>query len=151
MFILTFISTSSTSVLCAQQRPSLDVSGLKIGSIYNYSSVTGKFGQPTSYWSGMSEDGLDEEYYFGTNLLRFQENGMFSGFVLEDNRFAIYTSLLNGGIKVGDQVNKFQLLGFGYLELQANGTYYFKGIGDIRFEIKHSNGTITMMLFSIPD
>ena len=138
-----------SGALLAQQCPLPDVEGIVTGNVYTYSSVISTLGQPTSYWSGKGEEGLDEEYYFETNLLRFRENGSFSAFVLKNNRFAIYTSRLNGGIKVGDSLSKFRQLGFGSLTLNTDGNYRFN-IEDFWIDIEHNNGIITKLRFSIP-
>ncbi len=136
--------------LFAQKCPMPDVAGLVCGNVYKYADVTAKLGQPSSYRSIEGEEGLDEEYYYRTNLLRFQGNGVFTDFVLENTQFAIYTAYLNGGIKVGNPVTKFQQLGFGSLKLKQDGEYMFI-LQDSWIEIRHNKGIITKLFFSIPD
>lgn len=127
-----------------------DVNGMKLAETYNYSYVTNKFGAPDRYWSRESEFGLDEKYYYGQNFFRFSNNGFFSTFTLIDNRFAVFTLDLQGGIKVGEPVAKFNQLGFGQLEVKPDGSYYFRGIGDAVFEIFHNDGIITRMVCRFP-
>ena len=146
IMLLNFIPSNT---LLAQQCPSPDVEGIGGGNTYTYNTVISALGQPSRYWSGMGEDGLDEEYYFGPNLLRFSDNGILSEFALKNNQFAIYKSHLNGGIRVGDPVSKFQQLGFGTLTLNKDGNYSFD-IGDYWMDIEHNNGIITMILFTVP-
>ncbi|MDP3451786.1 MAG: hypothetical protein Q8R90_02420 [Bacteroidales bacterium] len=151
--IRTFISilTGLIIILLNNQKISAqDVNGMKLTETYNYTYVINKFGTPDSYWSGPGEDGLDEEYYYGPNLFRFSENGCFGAFTLEDNRFAVFTLDMQGGIKVGDSVTKFNQLGFGQLISRGNNHYEFKGRGDAWFDIYHNNGIITLMCCSFP-
>ncbi len=137
-------------LLNSQKISAQDINGMELGKTYNYNYVINKFGTPDSYWSGNGEDGLNEEYYYGPNLLRFKENGCFGAFSIKDNRFAAFTLDMQGGIKVGDPVTKFNQLGFGQLISRGNNHYEFKGCGDARFDIYHNNGIITTMVCRFP-
>lgn len=151
LLFIAFVNIGSFRIALAQtQDNGLDINGLCIGKIYSKTYVISKLGEPNKYLSRMSEFGLNEEYEYGPNLLRFKENGMFCEFALEDNRFAIYTANINGGIKVGDSVNKFQQLGFGVLELKENGMYVFwsPSRSDSPIEIRQVNGIITWIAYS---
>lgn len=120
-----------------------DVNGMHILKTYNFNSVVALLGTPDRYQNNESEMGQDESYEYGPNIFRFSENGLFSEFVLKDCRFAIFTLKLQGGIKIGDPLNRFNQLGFGNLELNENGTYTFVGIGDTLLIVYHENNIIT--------
>ncbi len=137
-------------LLNSQKLSAQDVNGMELTETYNYNYVINKFGTPDKYRCGNSEYGLDEEYYYGPNLFRFRENGFFGAFSLKDNRFAVFTLYMQGGIKVGDPVTKFNQLGFGQLISRGNNHYEFIGCGDAWFDIYHNNGIITLMRCSFP-
>lgn len=147
----TCILTGFVIILLNSQKISAqDINGMELGKTYNYNYVINKFGTPDSYWSGNGEDGLNEEYYYGTNVFRFSDNGCLYSFTLKDNRFAAFTLDMQGGIKVGDPVTKFNQLGFGQLISRGNNHYEFKGCGDAKFDIYHNNGIITTMVCRFP-
>jgi hypothetical protein len=88
----------------------LDVNGIFIGGKYTKAQVTAKWGTPTEYWSGESEFGLDEEYYYTSNLFRFSDNGVFVEFGINNPDFVVYKSK-SGGFKVGDPVSRLYTIG----------------------------------------
>lgn len=126
----------------------LDLDKLILYKVYQKDSVIAKLGQPDKYSSNKSEFGLNEEYYFGENMLHFSEDGVFSGFALLDRRFAIFSSFVPGGIRVGDQVSKFQQMNFGRLETRDEHSYAFMDNpkNGTPLMVHHSNGIITKLL-----
>jgi hypothetical protein len=105
----------SQSLLGYSGPTEIDVNGIFIGGTYTKAQVVAKWGEPTTYWSGESEFGLDEEYFYHDghsydehgepigNLFRFSEDGVFTGFDLEKPGFAVYTAY-DGGFMVGDHM-----------------------------------------------
>jgi hypothetical protein len=91
----------------------LDVNGIFLGGKYAKSQVVAKWGTPTKYWSGESEFGLDEEYYYTSNLFRFSDSGIFNSFYIKTSAFVVYKSK-NGGFKVGDPLSKVKDTGLFY-------------------------------------
>jgi hypothetical protein len=126
----------------------LDFENLILYKVYKKDSVIAKLGQPDKYSSNKSEFGLNEEYYFGENMLHFSEDGVFTGFALLDRRFAIFSSFVPDGIRVGDQVSKFQQMSFGKLETRDEHSYAFMDNpkNGTPLMVHHSNGIITKLL-----
>jgi hypothetical protein len=129
----------------------LDVKGVYIGSVYTQAQVQAKWGTPTTYWSGTSETGLDEEYTYTQgqlfNFFRFSENGIFHSFTIQTSTFSIYTTF-SGGIKVGDNISRVQAIGLGTPVLESDGKYYlYRNNYDDPLVFKHSNGVITQISF----
>ena len=95
------------------QATDMDVNGVFIGGTYTKTQVEAKWGgTPTKYWSGTSEFGLEEAYYYTTNLFRFSYNGVFDTFNIKTSNFVVYTTF-SGGIKVGDNISRIQTIGLG--------------------------------------
>ncbi len=117
------------------QATDMDVNGIFIGGKYTKAQVTAKWGTPTKYWSGMSEFGLDEEYYYTSNLFRFSDTGIFGEFQIDTPNFVVFTSK-NGGIKVGDDVSRIEAIGLGTPLLQRDrpGVFIIPS-GDDRFTV----------------
>ena len=149
VFFMTIFVLSIADISKAQSNSVfLNLENLILYKVYQKDSVFTKLGQPDHYKSHTSEFGLNEEYEYGINVIMFSENGKFSGFALLDSRFAIFSSLIPGGIRVGDSVSKFQQLSFGNLEAQDESTYAFmdnpKNASPLI--VHHSNGIITKLL-----
>jgi hypothetical protein len=127
---------------------SMDVNGVFIGGTYTKAQVEVKWGgTPTKYRSEMSEFGLDEEYYYATNLFRFSDNGIFHSFAIETSNFVVYTAF-SGGIKVGDNISRIQSIGLGMPVLQSDGSYHLRrNNATDPLEFEHSNGVITKISF----
>jgi len=147
--LLVFMMFGSENIGRAQTKEIfLDLENLILYKGYHKDSVIAKLGQPDKYSSNQSEFGLNEEYYFGENMLHFSEDGVFSGFALLDRRFAIFSSFVSGGIRVGDPVIKFQQMSFGKLETRDEHTYAFMDNpkNSTPLLVHHSNGIITKLL-----
>ncbi|MFA5850447.1 MAG: hypothetical protein WC833_11265 [Bacteroidales bacterium] len=128
-----------------------DVDSVYIGGIYTQAQVQAKWGTPTTYWSGTSESGLNEEYVYIQNLLYnsflFCEDGIFHTFTIETSNFSVYTAF-SGGIKVGDNISRVQAIGLGTPVLKSDGKYYlYRNNCDDPLEFEHSNGVITQISF----
>jgi len=123
------------------------VNGIFIGGTYTKAQVQAKWGIPTKYWSGTSEFGLDEEYYYSNNLFRFSDSGIFVEFIIKTSGFLVYPA--RGGIKVGDNISRIQAIGFGAPVLQSDGSYYlWRNNSDDPLIFKQSNGVITQISFT---
>ncbi len=134
-----------SQILGYTQATDMDVNGIFIGGKYTKAQVIAKWGTPTEYWSGTSENGLIEEYYYSTTTFRFSENGVFETFGIGTSNFSVYTAK-SGGIKVGDPISRISAIGLGTPVLQNDGSYSVLS-GDNWFTFKHSNGTITEIWF----
>lgn len=88
---------------------SIDVAGVKIGQRVTYDQFVLKFGKPDRYeQNDIGEPGcpsIAEYYDVGENFFSFRNNGVFSTFVLDDNRYAALTLWIPGGIRVGDNLS----------------------------------------------
>lgn len=149
IFVLIVIMLGFANISEGQEKGyPLDLDKLILYKVYQKDSVIAKLGQPDKYSSNKSEFGLNEEYYFGENMLHFSEDGVFSGFALLDRRFAIFSSFVPGGIRVGDQVSKFQQMNFGRLETRDEHSYAFMDNpkNGTPLMVHHSNGIITKLL-----
>lgn len=125
----------------------LDINGHLFSHVQTRDSIVIKFGEPDNYRSITTEFGKDEEYRFGQNTIRLTNNGIFNCFILNDSRFAIYTFAINGGIRIGDSVNKFLQLGFGTLQFVNAELYNFSYLSDFPLDIHHVNGIITSLQY----
>jgi len=136
-----------SQILGYTQATDMDVNGIFIGGTYTKAQVEAKWGTPTKYWSGTSENGLNEEYSYSNNLFRFSENGVFETFNIKTSNFAVYTAF-SGGIKVGDNISRIKAIGFGTPVLQSDGTYWLnRNNSDDPLIFYQSNGVITRIYF----
>lgn len=83
-----------------------DVCGIELGQKLPHSEFVAKFGTPDKYRSYETEFGLDEEYDYGHDNFHCEEGGHISRYSLFDSRFAVLTKYLEGGIRVGDNLEK---------------------------------------------
>ena len=86
---------------------------MNIDGFYTKDQVIEKFGLPTQYSSYESYEGYGMTFMYGNNWLQFSNDGegtYFSGFSVNDSKFVTMTSLVDGGIKVGDDKAKLELL-----------------------------------------
>lgn len=89
--------------------PLVDINGLKIDgeSIYSKKQVIAKLGSPDSY----REDELGMTFYYGhSSRFYFSFDGVGGEFVIDDPGFAAFTSEIEGGLKVGDNISKVEQL-----------------------------------------
>ena len=84
----------------------IDVEGMLICTKNGYSEVVAKLGKPDSHDTYEAEDGMSDDYYYGENWFHFEADGLFVNFCLLDNKFAALTSIMKGGIRVGDPISK---------------------------------------------
>ena len=95
---------------------SIDVDGIKIGQVLDYSQFVAKFGLPDKYEKQSSNGGdyeVTETYIKGKCFFEFCDGGYFCGFTLSDNSFSALTFLIKGGIKVGDKLSKLDDFTYG--------------------------------------
>ena len=89
---------------------SIDVEGVKIGQKMTYDQFVAKFGKPTEYTQSDSGEGgessIDEYYKVGQDVFYFQDNGAFSGFSINENKFSVLTLWTTDGIRLGDKLSK---------------------------------------------
>ena len=130
------------------QATGMDVNGVFIGGAYTKTQVQAVWGIATQYWSGTSEFGLDESYYYSPdNLFRFSDNGRFNSFYIRTSNFVVYTAF-SGGIKVGDNISRISAIGLGTPVLQSDGTYKLSRNNSTDLLVfKHTNGVITEISF----
>ena len=131
------------------QATDMDVNGVFIGGAYTKVQVQAIWGIATTYWSGMSEFGLDESYYYHPdNLFCFSDNGRFNSFYIRTSTFVVYTAF-SGGIKVGDNISRVSAIGLGTPVLQSDGTYKLSRNDSTDLLVfKHTNGVITEISFT---
>lgn len=96
---------------------SIDVEGMKIGQKMTYDQFVAKFGKPTEYTQSDSGEGgessIDEYYKVGQDVFYFQDNGAFSGFSINENKFSVLTLWITDGIRVGDKLSKLDNFKYG--------------------------------------
>ena len=96
---------------------SIDVEGVKIGHKMTYDQFVAKFGKPTEYTQSDSGEGgessIDEYYKVGQDVFYFQDNGAFSGFSINENKFSVLTLWITDGIRVGDKLSKLDNFKYG--------------------------------------
>ena len=107
-FLLIFGMILLSASVTAQDNTKIgiDVEGMLIGTKNGYSEVVAKLGKPDKYRSYEAEDGMSDNYYYGDSWLHFEADGLFVNFCLLDNRFAALTTIMKGGIRVGDPITK---------------------------------------------
>ena len=119
--------------------------GIDCASHYNKEKIISLWGEPSSYTSHDSEMGEDEHYEYNGNLITFGENGILSGFDVENTDF----SVIWGGVSmcVGDDVSTLQNIQ--NATIQNTSDEYFKvWIGDEFIGVSSSGGKITAISFS---
>ena len=67
--------------------------------------VIAKFGQPDEYTDTVYEDGRYETYIYGNDRLLFIDGSLFE-FYISSKNFAVFTKDIDGGIRVGDSLEK---------------------------------------------
>ncbi len=133
---------------------SIDVNGLVHGKNYTDAQMRAKLGEPTRYRSQDDELGGTRSYQYGPeakyDLFRWSGQDGFNIFTLETPKYSLFKGLL----KVGDNISKISLLGFGTLEVESSikHRYLFHyGWTDCPLEIQTDfNRVITRIRFSIP-
>ena len=114
-------------------------------SHYNKEKIISLWGEPSSYTSHDSEMGEDEHYEYNGNLITFGENGILSGFDVENTDFTITW----GGVsmRVGDDVSTLQNIQNATIQNTSDG--YFKvWIGDEFIGVSSSGGKISSISYS---
>ena len=73
--------------------------------------------KPTEYTQSDSGEGgessIDEYYKVGQDVFYFQDNGAFSGFSINENKFSVLTLWITDGIRVGDKLSKLDNFKYG--------------------------------------
>ena len=119
--------------------------GINTTAHYNKDKIISLWGEPSSYTSHDSEMGEDEHYEYNGNLITFGENGILSGFDIENTDFTITW----GGVsmRVGDDVSTLQNIQNATIQNTSDG--YFKvWIGDEFIGVSSSGGKISSISYS---
>ncbi|MCD8186612.1 MAG: hypothetical protein LUD68_09305 [Rikenellaceae bacterium] len=98
------------------------------------------------YHTNESDLGITDSYYYDKTAMIFSD-GYLSTISLSDNRFSIFTSR-DGGLKVGDPVQRITELGIGTLIRKDDRNYQIRveGIDDL-ITIRAESGIITLILY----
>ena len=109
----------------AAQTAVMEVNGLILGNKYTDAQMKAALGEPTRAYSWNDEFGGGREYQYGPenefDMFRYQTEWGFNSFSLSTSAFALF----NGQLKVGDNLSKVSLLGFGTLTPKGTAMYYF--------------------------
>lgn len=109
----------------AAQTTVMEVNGLVIGNKYTDAQMKAALGEPTRAYSWNDEFGGGREYQYGPenefDMFRYQAEWGFNSFSLSTSAFALF----KGQLKVGDNLSKVSLLGFGTLTPKGTAMYYF--------------------------
>ena len=109
-----YVTVSAQDFYDEFRAKSIDVEGVKIGQKMTYDQFVAKFGKPTEYTQSDSGEGgessIDEYYKVGQDVFYFQDNGAFSGFSINENKFSVLTLWITDGIRVGDKLSKFEYI-----------------------------------------
>ena len=112
-----YVTVSAQDFYDEFRAKSIDVEGMKIGQKMTYDQFVAKFGKPTEYTQSDSgeacESSVDEYYKVGQDVFYFQDNGTFSGFSINENKFSALTLCVSGGIRVGDKLSKLDNFKYG--------------------------------------
>ncbi len=135
-----------------------DVEGVEIDSVMTYAQVVAKFGQPDEVKvqeADFPEGSKIYRYHYGSNYLIFSDVDGMIGFAIQDNRFAVITNYLEGGLRVGDPLSKVQNVDIkGYLEKRKEWpkytSYNLFSQTDCPLWIREKDGIIVSMDLSIP-
>ncbi len=138
-----------------------DVEGVEIDSVMTYAQVVAKFGQPDEV---KVEDDYDPHqegkcryYKYGENELVFSDNNGLIEYRIYDNRFAVLTKMIDGGLRVGDPLSKVHqnVDSIGPVEKRrtySDGTnrHVLFPYCDVVLLINEKGGIITAILYSAP-
>ena len=112
-----YVAVSAQNFWDEFRTKSLDVEGMKIGHKMTYDQFVAKFGIPDRYEQNelgeACESSVDEYYKVGQDVFYFQDNGTFSGFSINENKFSALTLWVSGGIRVGDKLSKLDNFKYG--------------------------------------
>lgn len=104
--LITLLITLIASFSSFAQKPCIteifDINGLTIGSTITDSIIKSKLGSP----SRIDDDGHGETfYYYGETVLCILY-GILSSIIVYDSQFPVLTSIIDGGIRVGDNAEE---------------------------------------------
>lgn len=143
LFLLSVVSVATT--LSAQ-----DVRGVPLGITMSKERIVHTFGIPDDYISSDSGDlGLDERFYYGQNVLIF-DNSNFIGFVIGDDRWPVLLTILPEGVKVGDSIDKIASLSPRPADWLGPDIVYVY-LGDYKMFFYLQCSTIVTMVFEFSD
>lgn len=112
-----YVTVSAQDFYDEFRAKSIDVEGVKIGRKMTYDQFVAKFGKPTEYTQSDSGEGgessIDGYYKVGQDVFYFQDNGAFSGFSINENKFSVLTLWITDGIRVGDKLSKLDNFKYG--------------------------------------
>ena len=100
--LLMLIASFSSFAQKAHITNNFDINGVKIGSMVTCSTIKSKFGEPTR----IEEVGPGFMFfYYGENELCVINNELTS-IIVYDNQFPVLTSIIEGGVRVGDNAEE---------------------------------------------
>ena len=127
-----------------------DVNGVEIGDTLTRSQVYSVFGVPSRYeYDDTGDLGVNEYYYYGESFLEFKNN-IFIGFCLRNSHFSAFTCHIEGGLHVGDKLQKLDGFKYGNPVFHKPGTYDLFYNSDNPVYLIVSNGIITGIDYSEP-
>ena len=127
-----------------------DVNGVEIGDTLTRSQVYSVFGVPSRYYChDAGGEGVDELYYYNDSFLHFNNN-IFIGFCLRNSHFSAFTCHIEGGLHVGDKLQKLDGFKYGNPVYHKPGTYDLFYNSDNPVYLIVSNGIITGIDYSNP-
>ena len=127
-----------------------DVNGVEIGDTLTRSQVYSVFGVPSRYeYDDTGDLGVNEYYYYGESFLEFKNN-IFIGFCLRNSHFSAFTCHIEGGLHVGDKLQKLDGFKYGNPVYHKPGTYDLFYNSDNPVYLIVSNGIITGIDYSEP-
>ena len=95
---------------CMSANAQVSVNGIEVFSKLTKNEVFEIFGQPDEYKRQDSGDnGVDERYYYGENMLHFNENFLYEVTIC-DNRFIVKLYGLERNIAIGDNISALEPL-----------------------------------------
>ncbi len=141
------ITMMAVMMSCMSANAQVSVNGIEVFSKLTKNEVFEKFGQPEEYEIQDSGDnGVDEWYHYGENLLHFNEN-YFIGFSICDKNFVVNLDGLERDVKVGDKLSVLEPLETHYMDWFEKD-WYCVCFEDEQVIIKVNNGVITCISFS---
>ncbi len=136
-----------------------DVEGVEINTNMTFEQVVEKFGQPDEVEIQDADwpEGAKIRYYqYGENELVFSDTDGLIEFSIRNNRFALITNYVEGGIRVGDLLSKIQNINIQgvleFIENDAEGAYIYHifSQSDCPLWVWVKDGIIIHMCLSIP-
>ncbi len=144
-----FLTAAIMAIFSIAANAQIWVEGVNVFTKMTKEQVIAKFGKPTDYRYYDSQDnGVDEWFYYGKDILIFKDNNFFE-FNIQEKNFSVQLEGLDCDVKVGD---KFSILGplkpvyMDWFEKNWYCVYYYNGDEKVRFKV--IDGIIQCMAYS---